>query len=106
MEPVQTTSEQPPWDDVYEKIEICCTVPQLNSKDEANIISQKALTLEMIEEKYCWNYLYNTLMYESNIVSMDRDVVLLLLNNLYSILKNIFPFLTHSIILFQGHFIL
>ena len=61
VEPVQTTSEQPPWDDVYGKIEICCTVPQLNSKDEANIISQKALTLEMIEEKYpqeAWTHVY------------------------------------------------
>ena len=61
VEPIQTTSDQPPWEDVYGNIDICCTVPQLNSKDEANTIIQKALTLEMIDEKYpreAWTHVY------------------------------------------------
>ena len=61
VEPIQITSDQPPWEDVYRNIDICCTVPHLNSKDEANTIIQKALTLEMIDEKYpreAWTHVY------------------------------------------------
>ena len=61
VEPIQLKSDQPPWEDVYGNIDIRCTVPQLNSKGEASTVLQKALTLEMIEDKYpqeAWTQVY------------------------------------------------
>ena len=61
VEPIQLKSDQPPWEDVYGNIDIRCTVPQLNSKGETSTVLQKALTLEMIEDKYpqeAWTQVY------------------------------------------------
>ena len=60
VEPIRLKSDQPPWEDVYGNIDICC-VPQLNSKGETSTVLQKALTLEMIEDKYpqeAWTQVY------------------------------------------------
>ena len=61
MEPLQTTSDQPPWEDISRNMDICCSVPQLHFKDELSNEIQKSLTLEMLEERYpqeAWTRVY------------------------------------------------
>ena len=52
MEPLQPTSDQPPWEYVSGNIDICCTVPQLHFKDDLSEDINKSLTLAMLEDRY------------------------------------------------------
>ena len=52
VEPLDTTSEPPPWERRQERITICTSVPYLGHKDEHSDVSKRSLTLAMMEERY------------------------------------------------------
>ena len=52
VERLQQGTETPPWGDKKEIFSVFTTVPKLTTKGESTVMTKRALTLDMLDERY------------------------------------------------------